>query len=109
MKPITRPEEQVLLAVNKLQKNAYSVPIKEFLEETTGKNWSFGAVYDPLERLEKKGFLRSSVSDPVKERGGRGKRIYQLTPAGINALIEIKNVTEAMWKGVTKLSLEKKL
>lgn len=108
MKPITRPEEQILLTVHRLQKEAYCVPIKEQLEEITDKNWSFGAVYDPLDRLEKKGLLSSHISAPTTERGGRGKRIYSLTSEGIKALIEIRKVTESMWKGITKLSLEKK-
>jgi len=107
-KQISRPEEQVLLAVHKLQKYAYSLSIKKHLEEITSKNWSLGAVYDPLDRLEKKGMLDSFVSEPTKERGGRGKRIYKLTPYGIKALVEIKKISEVMWKGVTKVSLENK-
>lgn len=105
MKTLTRPEEQVLLTVHRLQNEAYSVTIKTMLEDLTNKNWSFGAVYDPLDRLEKKGLLSSSISEPTKERGGRGKRIYSLTEDGIKALIEIKKVTEAMWSGINELKL----
>ena len=53
--------------------------------------------------------LTSYVTDPTPERGGRGKRIYKLTSVGIEALVEIKKISEAMWKGVSKVSLENKL
>ena len=57
MRLLSRSEELVLLAVWKLEKNAYCVPIRKTLMEATGKKWSFGSIYDPLERLEKKKLL----------------------------------------------------
>jgi DNA-binding PadR family transcriptional regulator len=104
---LTRAEELILLAVWRLQQNAYSVKIREHIMELTGKHWSFGAVYMPLERLEKQNLLRSSLADPTPERGGRSKRIYQLTEFGQEALMEIKKIQEAAWRGINRLSLEK--
>jgi DNA-binding PadR family transcriptional regulator len=109
MKLLTRPEELVLLAVWRLQNDAYCVPIREQLMEVTGNKWSFGAVYDPLDRLEKKGFLTSNLTDPVQARGGRSKRVYKLTREGLEALIAIRNVEEAMWQGISKPAIESKL
>ncbi|MFC1493378.1 PadR family transcriptional regulator [candidate division KSB1 bacterium] len=109
MKLLTRPEELVLLAVWRLQNDAYCVPIREQLMQVTAREWSFGAIYDPLDRLEKKGLLESFQSEPTRNRGGRSKRIYELTKNGLEALIEIRSVEEAMWKGISKPSLKNQL
>ena len=106
MKLLSRPEELILLAVWRLKKNAYCNPIKRQLLEVTGKNWSFGAIYDPLDRLEKKGLLKSILGKPTAERGGKSKRIYQLTSEGMNALVNIKEISDAMWNGVSKSILK---
>jgi PadR family transcriptional regulator PadR len=109
MKFLTRQEEMVLLAVWKLQDNAYGVTIARKLTELTGMRWLLNSVYLPLERLEKKKYLKSNVSDPTSERGGRSKRLYKLTPEGIKALIETKKVQESLWESLSVKYLEDKL
>lgn len=106
MRFLSRPEELVLLAVWKLKDNAYCVPIRDFLNKITRKTWSFGSVYDPLNRLEKKELLDSYLSDPTNTRGGRSKRIYRLTLAGRQELTEIKALQHAVWKEVPDLAPE---
>jgi len=106
---LTRGEEMVLLAVWKLQDNAYCVPIRKHLKEVTNKNWSLGSVYEALDRLEKKRYLESYLSEPVKARGGRSKRIYRHTKEGLEALLEMKNVHDAVWNGITKPAIESRL
>jgi PadR family transcriptional regulator PadR len=106
MRLLTRAEEFVLLAVWRLQDDAYSIPIRKQISEITGRNWSLGAVYMPLERLVKKGYLDSYLSETTPERGGRHKRIYRLTKEGKRALIRIREVQQAMWAGIPNLSLE---
>jgi PadR family transcriptional regulator PadR len=107
MRLLSRPEELVLVAVWKLKESAYCVPIRDFLNKITGKIWSFGSVYDPLERLERKGLLESSVGGATKERGGRSKRIYRLTAAGRQELGEIKALQQAVWSEVPDFTPEK--
>ena len=109
MKFLTRQEEMVLLAVWMLQANAYGVTIAKKLTDMTGEEWLLNAVYLPLERLEKKRYLRSSLSDPSSKRGGRRKRLYKLTSAGIKALIETKKVHESIWQNVSVQYLENDL
>jgi DNA-binding PadR family transcriptional regulator len=109
MKFLSRPEELVLLAVLRLKENAYCVPIKKQLVKSTSHDWSFGAVYDPLDRLEKKGLLESNLSEPTAKRGGKRKRIYKLTPSGIMALIEIKTITDEVWDGIPLKVLKEEL
>jgi PadR family transcriptional regulator, regulatory protein PadR len=106
MRLLSRPEELVLLAVWKFKENAYCVPIREFLIKVTDKDWSFGSVYDPLNRLEKKGLLESYDSGPTKVRGGRCKRIYRLTRAGFHELGEIRTLQQAVWREVPELTPE---
>ena len=106
MRLLTRPEEFVLLAVWKLQDNAYSLPIRRQISEITGYDWSLGSIYTPLERLVKKGLLTSYLTEAKPERGGRHKRIYQLTTQGKQALLRIREVEQAMWSGVGRLALE---
>lgn len=104
MRLLSRSEELVLLAVWKLREDAYCVPIRDFLNRITGKTWSFGSVYDPLNRLEKKGLLESYLCGPTKARGGRSKRIYQVTSAGRQELGEIRALQQAAWEEVPDFS-----
>lgn len=106
MKLLSRSEEMVLLTVWKLQEEAYCVPIRRELMDVTGKKWSFGSIYDPLERLERKGLLTSFLTDPISTRGGRSKRIYGLTRRGKRALLEIRQIQQIMWDAVPALEPE---
>jgi PadR family transcriptional regulator PadR len=60
----------LLLAILKLKDNVYGMTIRREVSKATGKNWSIGAIYDPLYRLEIKGFVESFLSDPTHERAG---------------------------------------
>ncbi len=106
---LSRSEEMVLLAVYRLKDNAYGVTAAEKLTETTNKTWLLGTVYVPLERLEQKGYLTSYTGNATNKRGGRSKRLYKLTKLGLEALIEIKNVEESIWRDISLDSLKKEL
>ncbi len=100
MKLLTRAEELILLAVWKLEGNAYCVPIRAQISSITGENWSLGSIYMPLDRLVRKGYLRSFLSDSTPERGGRHKRIYKLTDEGKKALLNVRQVQAKMWQDI---------
>ena len=104
MKLLSRPEEIFLLAIWKLQGDAYAVTIRNQVKELTGKTWSFGAVFITLERLTNKKYLKSELSSPTKKRGGRSKRLYSLTDEGKQALIEIRRLQESIWADIPELS-----
>jgi DNA-binding PadR family transcriptional regulator len=97
MKVLSRTEEMILLAVHALAPHAYGLAVGMHLKKITGKPWSVGATYIPLDRLEKAGLLASSEGDPTAQRGGRRKRFYRLTPKGLKALGELKRMNEALW------------
>lgn len=107
MKLLSRSEEFLLLAIWRLQNNAYGVTIREELIRTTGQKWAFGALFVTLERLVKKELLETYLTDPLPQRGGRSKRMYQLTPDGKKALLEIKKVEQTIWADIPELSLGK--
>lgn len=104
---ISRPEEFILLAVLRLKDNAYGVTIRNQIREATGKTWAHGALFVMLDRLEKKGYLTSSFTDPTPQRGGKSKRIFQLLPEGINALEKVRKAHASVWAGIDKLSVSK--
>src|SRR5262245_55815713 len=82
-------EQFVLTAILSLGENAYGVTIREVVGELASpRNVSLGAVYSTLDRLEDKKLIKSWLSDPTPERGGRSKRHYRLEPAGEGALRE---------------------
>lgn len=76
----------VLLALARLDGNAYGLLILREIAERTGRSLSIGAVYGTLERLEEKGYVSSSVGEPTPERGGRAKRLFRIEAAGKRAL-----------------------
>jgi len=106
MKILSRTEELVLLSVWRLQKNAYGVTIRKHIIENTGADWSIGAIYVPLDRLTKWGYLDAIQGEPTAERGGRSKRYYKLTEDGLNALAYTKKVQETMWSDLPDLAFD---
>lgn len=103
MKYLTRQEELVLLAVFRLKDNAYLISIQDHLDHFTSKAWSISSVYIPLNRLEKRGYLKTTIGEITEKRGGKAIKYYRLTQIGFKALAELEAVNEAMWSGVKGL------
>jgi DNA-binding PadR family transcriptional regulator len=93
-------EQQVLLAVWRLGDGAYGSAVRDEIEARTGHDVAHGAVYVTLVRLEKKGFLRSSLSDPTPVRGGKAKRFFRITPEGVAGVRAIRSVMDSLWDGL---------
>ena len=68
-----------MLAVIRLSEDAYGVTITREIERQTGRSVTFGTVYATLERLQKKGLVRSILGETTPERGGRAKRYFLAT------------------------------
>ena len=105
MNLISRAEELILLAILGLGNNAYGISILEFLQDKTGNIWSFAQIYDPLDRLTKKGYVQKRQGGSTPERGGRPKSYYKLAAEGRTALLDIRKVQDAVWGCVPKKSL----
>lgn len=104
MKPITRNEELILLSILHLKKNAYLIGIKNYLSQVMNKDLSITAIHIPLRRLEKSGYLESNFGEATAVRGGRRKKIYQLTESGIKELSNHKRVNDILWENFSDLT-----
>jgi PadR family transcriptional regulator, regulatory protein PadR len=99
-------EELVLLSVGILFDDAYGLAIVDELERQTGRNVMISSVHKALVRLEEKGYLKSRMGGSTGTRGGRDKRLYQLTQAGKKVLAESRALRNEMWKQVPKIVWE---
>ena len=93
-------EQIVLLAVLRLGEDAYAIPVREEIIERTGREVARGALYTALDRLEGKRCLTSRFSEPLAERGGRSRRYYRVTPAGLAALRASRASLLRLWQGL---------
>jgi DNA-binding PadR family transcriptional regulator len=95
-------ELATLLAVTRLGETAYGLAVKRDLAERTGRDYSVGALYTTLQRLEDKGLLTSRASEPLPVRGGRSRRHFTLTGAGARALRQAERHATSIWSGLGK-------
>jgi DNA-binding PadR family transcriptional regulator len=93
-------ELAALLTVARLGKDAYGLAVRRDLADRTGRDYSVGAIYTTLQRLEDKGLLRSRTSDPLPVRGGRSRRHFALTGAGARALRAAERQAASLWAGI---------
>lgn len=93
-------EELVLLAVMVAGAEAYGSSLQQVLARRAGRDVSLGAIYTALDRLSRKGLVRSQLGEPTPMRGGRRKRHYELTATGLEELRELRRIRERMWNEV---------
>jgi PadR family transcriptional regulator len=103
---LSRSEEIILLAVWRLQADAFGLMIREEVSKATSVKWTVGSIYAPLHRLEKKGYIASVHGAPEPRRGGRSKVFYSLTESGKRALINVKAAHDEQWQGIPCLTLK---
>ena len=99
-------EYAVMLAVLHLDEDAYAVPMRELIEQRTGRPVARGALYTGLDRLESKGCLKSRMGDPSEERGGKARRYYSVTASGMKAIRATHEALSSMTRGLETI-LEK--
>ena len=93
-------EQLVMLAVLRLDDEAYGTSIREELKVRAERDVSPGAIFTTLERLEARGLMTSRYGEPTPERGGRRKRFYQLSPDGRRALSRSLRTVRRMARGL---------
>jgi PadR family transcriptional regulator len=93
-------ELRVLLGVLRRAGGAYAVAVRNEIVERTGQSVSIGSLYITLQRLERKGLLKSRLGEPSPDRGGRAKRYYELTRTGLSLLRRECRLTQRMWAGL---------
>ena len=92
----------VLLAILRLDGDAYGVTIKSALDGETSRDVTLGAIYKTLGRLEDKGYVSSRLGEPTPQRGGRRKKHYELLPAGRRAVKRAYRTFHVMVDGLER-------
>jgi DNA-binding PadR family transcriptional regulator len=100
-------EFMLLLALLRLGEDAYGVTIARELEQQTDREVVVASVYATLERLQERGLVTSSLGDSTPERGGRAKRYFRITGAGIREVRDARRSLTNLWKGLPELKGEK--
>jgi PadR family transcriptional regulator, regulatory protein PadR len=98
-------EELILTLVAALQEDAYGAAIAAEIESRLQREVTLSAVHVTLYRLEDKGYIKSRVGGATKERGGRRKRIFSVTSAGMAMLKAIKESRLELWKMIPQLKI----
>lgn len=96
-------EELVLTMVGILQEEAYGNTIVNEIRDRVGREVNLSAVHVTLYRLEDKGLVKSVMGGSTNARGGRRKRIYQVTNAGLATLRAMKEARMDLWKLIPQL------
>jgi len=98
-------EELILTLVAALHEDAYGAAIADEIENKLKRVVNLSAVHVTLYRLEDTGHIKSALGGGTKERGGRRKRIYSITSAGMATLKAMKDTRIDLWKMVPQLKI----
>src|SRR5687767_13296562 len=101
-----KSEFVVLSLLAQRARGAHGTALIEDLLAATQRQWTVGAIYTTLERLQTKGYVTSTWGEPTPERGGRRKRIFTVEAAGRAALERTHRLFEAMASGTYNRPLE---
>jgi PadR family transcriptional regulator PadR len=107
MKEITVLEEIILTTIFRLNEEAYGVSIRRKVSEITKKDIIYGTLYNTLDQLLRKGYVRKKLGKPTPRRGGRGKIYYTLTANGLKALQYSRELHLRIWDGIPELTADK--
>ncbi len=98
-------EELVLTMVGILQDDAYGNTIVSEIRSHVNRKVNLSAVHVTLYRLEDKGLVKSHMGGATNARGGRRKRIFSITNAGLAMLKSIKESRVQLWKLIPQLQM----
>ncbi len=99
-------EEIILLAVCVLGDDAYGVSITDEINGQTSRTVHLSGVHTALYRLEEKGLVSSYLGGATQLRGGRRKRLFQVTAQGKEALKEARELRNHFWNRIPAMVWE---
>lgn len=79
-----------------LDGKAYGVTVSQDIEQY--RTVTFGSVHNTLIRLEEKGFVESEIGGATVERGGRRKRLFNVTALGNGTMNDIQKIQSQLWQ-----------
>jgi PadR family transcriptional regulator PadR len=97
---VTRTEEMLLVAVCRLAEEAFGLNIRKEMEAMTGKRYSIGGVYVPLDRLVSRGLLETETESGSGDRLGRPRKRFVITSAGLAALADVHELQRDVWSRI---------
>ncbi len=106
---LTVYEQILIIAIWRLEKDAYGVKIRQYIFDKTQKKYTYGTLYSSLDQLVRKKYVIKTIGDPTPERGGRSKIFYNVTQEGFAALKASRELQATIWDGVSDLAIEKEL
>jgi PadR family transcriptional regulator len=98
-------EELVLLMVGVMYAEAYGVGLQKGIEEQTGRAVKISAVHSALQRLERKGYVTSQMGGASASRGGRRKRLFNLTDSGRKVIEHRRAERVRLWDMIPRLTM----
>ncbi|RLD24934.1 MAG: PadR family transcriptional regulator [Bacteroidetes bacterium] len=93
-------EELLLLGIASLVPEAYGFAIKSLIQERANRDINLSAVHAALYRLEKKGLIKSQFGESTSKRGGKKKKYFEITAAGVAAIRESREIRNELWSGI---------
>lgn len=108
MKEISKAEEMIMLAIWRLDNNAYGVSIRRLILKDTGKDYTYGTLYGLLRQLAHKGYVEKAKGDPTPKKGGRSKTYFKLGKTGIEALKEALTQHKQIWRDISEISFDER-
>ena len=103
---LSRNEELILLAIWRLGEEAYGVTIRRRVMEITRRPLHYGSLYNTLDLLIRKDLVGVEISAPRAVRGGRSRKLYQLTRSGKRALQSLREIQREAWREIPEYAFK---
>jgi DNA-binding PadR family transcriptional regulator len=100
MKELTILEQIILSAILNLKDNAYGVSVRQSVKKLMGKNINYGTLYNALDQLLRKDYVKKRKGESTPDRIGRPRIFYSLTPTGKKALREAYKLNQTIWDSI---------
>jgi len=104
---LSKAEEVVLLAIWRLERDAYGVSIRRQIKKDSGKDYTYGTLYGLLRQLTLKDLIEKRLGPPTPEKGGRRKTYFELTRDGIESLKKAIAEHRRVWRDLGEWSFDK--
>jgi DNA-binding PadR family transcriptional regulator len=107
MKELTKLEELVMMAIWRLEDDAYGVKIKNKVKEISGKEYFYNTLYTTFDQLTRKGYISKHFGEPSSVRGGKRKVFFHISKEGRDALEDAFKRHNRIWAGINEESFQK--
>jgi DNA-binding PadR family transcriptional regulator len=107
MKELTKIEEILLVAIWRLDEQAYGVKIRQHVSGVLGKEFTYGNLYSALHQLTAKKYVVKTLGESVPSRRGRRRIFYSVSPGGLEALQNARDMNDKLWTGISRFAFDR--